>query len=340
MEATRFLLTGFKDDQGLTLTLQWHNRTLWRGSLPADTTGTQIMNLLGYAFTPLCLGAVPQLYVDDLKWSNQTIQAMTDASEPVCTIVFHASDSTSMPEATLPAATDSRVQVLVKTLQGSTLVMQIHPSETGHSMKKKIEQQTHVPAHQQRLVHQGKPIHDEATMGDCQVQRDSIIHVTAGLPGGGKDINRAQAKNSIATTLLERGHDIAWVSQTAEELMRKVGLKDAIAIAQLPGGTSRTKQVLDMCHQCNIEVPAPQRKQALKFATHVEGQKQRRLQPVPPAPEQYTIEPGYLLNADGTPTAQIQQISALHTGVCILSVKPNLGSVKTHWLPKTSLQHS
>lgn len=324
-EAATFLLQGLQDPSGPGCELWIGNKCLWKGHVLPTTTGTQLCELLGYAFTPFLYGALPAIQIHSNLWTTEIAATMIAPSSEIVGLIHlptpveggHIVDMDSPP----CAGQHASMQIMVVPIHGSTIVLQVDPHTTGYALKAQLENVTQVPIANQRLSYQSKPIQDDQTLQECGVHQDSTIRVTSRLLGGGvKELNRTQVKNSLATTLLERGHDLAWVSQVADELITKAGMKDTSALAQLPGGSERTTSILRMCTDCGIDIPQIQKTKAVKHAAHTEGQRQRQKKPVPPAPDQYTIEPGYLRNADGTPAAQIDKITTQRTGVCILSV--------------------
>ena len=171
-----------------------------------------------------------------------------------------------------------------------------------------------------RLIHKGQRCTGPFKIADMQPSKDGILcHVMSSLHGGGKEQNRTQAKNSIASTLLEQGYDLKWVSETAETLISKCGLQKASQVAILPGGKQRHEQVMQLCQDCAIEIPKNQEKKMQKMTTHAAQQKARRQHRFTPDPADYRIEVGYVKNADGTNALQLDQIRSMASGLCIMT---------------------
>lgn len=182
-----------------------------------------------------------------------------------------------------------------------------------------------------RLVHAGKRCHGDFRVADMTPKGEEQIvtcHVVPSLQGGGgKESNKTQAKNSIAATLLENGFDLHWVSETTEKIISAAGLKKASQTAQLPGGQHRIDQVLALCKECGIAIPATQQQKSQRMVAHVANQKARKGDIEHLNPSNYVIEPGFLQNADGTDALQISQVRSMATGICIMT--PNEA---TPWL--------
>jgi site-specific DNA-cytosine methylase len=169
-----------------------------------------------------------------------------------------------------------------------------------------------------RMIHSGKRATGPMKVGEMQpaAHTDSImVYIGHSLKGGGKEQSRTQVKNALASTLLENGFELTWVSTTVEDVMTKAGTTQAMYVAQMPGGTSRLDKLMTLIRDCQIEVPAVKTKQAAKQVSHNMTTKQRKMAPLTPDPAQYRMELGYLCNTDGTEAQQIAQIATSACGV-------------------------
>lgn len=77
-------------------------------------------------------------------------------------------------------------QILIKTLQGKTMPMEVQDSDTIGSIKSKIHEKEGIPVDQQRLVFNGKQLEDNMKISDYGIQSDSSIHLVLRLKGGAK----------------------------------------------------------------------------------------------------------------------------------------------------------
>eukprot|EP00438_Fugacium_kawagutii_P009915 Skav216408 [mRNA] locus=scaffold457:469327:473979:+ [translate_table: standard] len=221
-----------------------------------------------------------------------------------------------------PGGTSCVFKLKGRPLWEGHLVFDVTPEQLegilNHSLKPILGEMT------VRLLHKGKMWY-LTPVGEIQHADHAdavIIHVGHSLRGGGnKDMLQVQTKNSIAATLLENGFDIAWVSSTTDTLAEKAGHKRLGPIAQLPGGAGRFHQIMQLCRECNIQIPKDAVTTATKRVNMATQHKQRRLSPQVPKPELYTIEEGYLKNQDGTDTKQISQVAAVSTGVVMVSAE-------------------
>jgi len=76
------------------------------------------------------------------------------------------------------------MQIKVKTLTGKEIELDIDGDDQILRIKEKVEEQTGVPPVQQRLIHQGRQLVDDAKVEDSKISSGTVLHLVLALRGG------------------------------------------------------------------------------------------------------------------------------------------------------------
>ena len=76
------------------------------------------------------------------------------------------------------------MQILVKTLTGKTITLDVESSYSVWEAKVAIESKTSVRAELVRLVYQGKELEDSVILAEYRIEKESTLHMALRLRGG------------------------------------------------------------------------------------------------------------------------------------------------------------
>ena len=115
-----------------------------------------------------------------------------------------------------------------------------------------------------------------------------------------------QVANSIASTLLQEGFELQWVSTNVDKLIDLVGPKHLASTVATPPGPKRYQEILKAFRDCAIDMPQIKPKLSSEASMISKSRKKN----VAPSPDEYTVTQGFLLYEDGTTADQRQEFSS------------------------------
>ena len=131
--------------------------------------------------------------------------------------------------------------------------------------------------------------------------------------------------------LIEPGYPLNWVTPSVDLVPNKHSLNELHQVASMPTGPAKIKPIMHLCRDQGIETPKVPKPQSQKHQPGAPWQKNEKTRQKDLNPQEFSLAPNFFLNEDGTSTAQVAQIRAQASGLCIMTPAQS-----TEWLKESS----
>lgn len=176
-----------------------------------------------------------------------------------------------------------------------------------------------------RFVQSGRRLENMQVISQCLPLESDVpivLHAIQATRGGGPTTTtkagfRTQIANSIASTLLQEGFELQWVSTHVDKLIDLSGPKNLASIVATPPGPKRYQDIVKAFRDCAIDMPQIKPKLSSEASMFSKSRKKT----VVPSPDEYTVSHGFLLYDDGTPAEQRQDFSSDARGYTLVTAE-------------------
>eukprot|EP00438_Fugacium_kawagutii_P030649 Skav221855 [mRNA] locus=scaffold1175:104647:110856:+ [translate_table: standard] len=181
-----------------------------------------------------------------------------------------------------------------------------------------------IGSHKLRILQRFEPIAHDTTLYQCEF---SPLHNAVSLTilverhgGGAKNQIRLAQQTALASSLLDRGFPLSWVTKTVDRIVSRNNLQRLQAATSKPPGQPRQRAIDELLAEAGIappevEPPATRMKQpGLPWSKA----KKPRLDASHIDVASYTLVEGFFSNQDDTEAGQIAELRPQATGICLM----------------------
>ena len=136
--------------------------------------------------------------------------------------------------------------------------------------------------------------------------------------GGAKTQQRYHQQAALATTLLEQGFELQWITKTTDVLLDKYSIARLQQITAQPPSPEKLQHLLSIIKEAHIDIPDVQKPATRKESPGMPWNPRKKRQDQPINPAEFQLVPNFFTNQDGTTVTQLYHVQPQTSGVCLL----------------------
>lgn len=102
------------------------------------------------------------------------------------------------------------MQLKILTLTGDELEIDVEKEDTIRRVKEKIEEREGIPPVQQRLIHEGKQLKDDKSVGNYKLRGGTTLHLVIALRGGFQRGTNTGKNNHVLLYIHNEMRNVIW----------------------------------------------------------------------------------------------------------------------------------
>lgn len=155
--------------------------------------------------------------------------------------------------------------------------------------------------------------------------RGVVLHVVEELTGGGpprnpttkQDFHRF-VESGLANLLMDHGMDLPQMAPNVTLLIDNFGLPRLHHLLVAEPETQRHESFIRLCDAINLKLPQNGSRKAVADAKFKKSKQQHAVNPLSIQVDQYMLQEGFFVNADGTPAQLLSSFSPQASGVMLM----------------------
>ena len=152
-------------------------------------------------------------------------------------------------------------------------------------------------------------------VNELQLQRVGVVRFDG---GGNKHQMRNMLQAALASTLLEQGVELSWISTATDQVLNLFTIPKLQSVTSMPPGPERVQAVFGLLKEAKIDIPEQPNSTSRKEHTGMPWQAKKKKPEFQINPIDFELVPNFFRNQDGTTVVQLTQFQPQTSGLCLM----------------------